>query len=148
MSGPLSREPEWQRLWFSLQRQPWRSLAVLGTDGSTDAGLVARTLAAIGTRDGQTPVRVLSATGVSFPDVPRIISQMCPFATPGEESPLTVVACDGLDRNPAMIPIVQQASGVVLVVRLGQARLHSIRTTVAQVGRERVLATISLGEAS
>jgi len=50
-------------------------------------------------------------------------------------------------RHAAMIPIVQQASCVVLIVRLGDTALASVRSTVKQVGRERILATISVGEA-
>ena len=145
-SAPPPRGPEFQRLWFTLQAQNWRSLAVVATENGADAVSVAAALAAIGTRDGQTPVQVLSAVGLSFADLPRLVAQM-PGSPTASAAPLTLVACDALQRNPAMIPIVQQASGVVLIVRLGQTALASVRATVAQVGRERILATISIGEA-
>ena len=44
-----------------------------------------------------------------------------------------------------MLPIVQATSGVVLVVRLGAATLDAIRKTVAGVGRDHVVATVSIG---
>ena len=144
-SAPSSRGPELQRLWFTLQAQPWRSLAVVATDDGADAERVAKALAAIGMRDGQTPVQVLSAVGLSFADLPRVVNQM-PGSPTASAAPLTLVACDALQRNPAMIPLIQQASGVVLIVRLGQTALASVRATMAQVGRERIFATISIGE--
>ena len=144
-SAPAARGPEFQRLWFTLQAQSWRSLAVVSTADGADAVRVATALAQVGMRDGQTPVQVLSAVGLSFADLPQIVTQM-PGSAAGA-APLTLVACDAPPRNPAMIPIVQQTSGVVLIVRLGDTALASVRATVAQVGRERILATISIGEA-
>lgn len=142
VAGELtSTDPEWQRLWFTLQGRPWSSLAVIGTDASTDADRVARTLAAVGRRDGQIPVEVVTGLGVSFQDVPRIVNQVTHAST----DKLLLVSCDPLRRNPAMIPLLQAVSGVVLVVRLGESRMDSVQKTIDAVGRDRLVATISVG---
>lgn len=142
MAGEVtSTDPEWQRLWFTLQGRAWSSLAVIGTDVAADADRVARTLAAVGKRDGQIPVEVVTALGVSFQDVPRIVN-LVSHASPEK---LLLVSCDPLRRNPAMIPVLQAVGGVVLVVRLGESRLDSVQKTVDAVGRDKIVATISVG---
>ena len=133
---------EWQRLWFRLQTRPCTSLAVLGTEHGSDAGRVTMTLAAIGNRDGQVPVRVISAIGASFADVPRILGQLSQAAA---EHSRTLVPCDSLQSNPATIPILHASAGVILIVRLGDSMLESMKTTVELVGRDRVMATITVG---
>lgn len=135
-----AQEPEWQRLWFTLQGRQWTSMAVIGSDGGGDAERVARTLAAIGRRDGQVAVDVITALGITFQDVPRIVGQL---AHPVSDRLL--VSCDPLRRNPAMIPILQAVDGVVLVVRLGESRLDAVQKTVDAVGRDKIVATISIG---
>jgi hypothetical protein len=44
-----------------------------------------------------------------------------------------------------MLPILQETSGMVLVVRLGESLLASAKKTVAMVGRDRVFATVAIG---
>ena len=129
---------EWQHLWFQLRAHGWTSLAVMGVGSAADAGEVAVRLAAVGNLDTKVPVRMVSAVGMSIEDVAGVLALL------GEPT-LTVVACDSPRSNPAMIPIVQAASGVVLVVRLGESLLHSVRRAVDSVGREKVLATVSVG---
>lgn len=97
----------------------------------------------VGNLDKKVPVRVISALGMSYQDVTGVIAQISPEAS--TEPELTVVACDSPQVNPAMIPIIQAASGAVLVVRLGDSLLDSVRKTVEVVGREKVLATVSVG---
>ena len=134
---------EWQRLWYTLRGRAWTSLAVLGIDGAAGAGDVASRLAMVGNLDKKVPVRVISALGMSYQDVTGVIAQISPEAS--TEPVLTVVACDSPQVNPAMIPIIQATSGAVLVVRLGDSLLDSVRKTVEVVGREKVLATVSVG---
>lgn len=141
MAG-VAADVDWQRLWFTLQERAWTSLAVVGTDSGNDADRVARLLAMVGQRDGHVPVQMVSALGIGYTDVPRIVAQLA-LASP--ETHLLVVSCDPLRRSPAMIPIVHAASGVVLVSRLGESLLESVRTTVEAVGRDRVLATVTVG---
>jgi hypothetical protein len=129
---------EWQRLWFTLQGHQWTSLVVIGIDGAKDASQVAMRIAEVGNLDKRTPVRVISAFGASLDAVAQVVDQL------GEPT-LTVVTCDSPRSNPAMLPLVQAASGVVLVVRLGETWLDSVRKTVDSIGRHKVLATVSVG---
>ena len=57
---------------------------------------------------------------------------------------LTIIACDSPVEHPAALPLLQAASGVVLVVALG-SRLDTVRKVVDLAGRDKVLATVSVG---
>jgi len=129
---------EWQRLWFTLQSHQWTSLVVIGIDGAKDASQTAMRIAEVGNLDKRTPTRVISALGASLDAVAEVVDRLA-------EPTLTLVTCDSPRANPAMLPIVQAASGAVLVVRLGETSLDAVRKTVESIGRDKVLATVSVG---
>ena len=139
--APLTNDAEWQRLWFTLQGRRWTTLAVVDTTSGEDANEVARSLAGVGARDGLAQVHVLSALGASFQDVPKLV-QWLELAS---EHDLKVVACDPVQSNPAMLPILQAASGAVLIVRLGAATTAAVDMTVEAIGRDKVFASIAIG---
>ncbi|MEP7118394.1 MAG: hypothetical protein ABI880_12475 [Acidobacteriota bacterium] len=133
-----SHEVEWQRLWFTLQTRGWTSLAVVGIDDAKLAVDVANRIAEVGSVGKKSPIRVISALGVAMPDIDAVVSRLA-------EPVQTIVACDSPRANPAMLPIVHATSGVVLVVRLGHTSLEAVRRTVDGVGRDHVVATVSIG---
>jgi hypothetical protein len=133
---------EWQPLWLTLLTRPWNALAVIGSDTSTDVSRVAEILAAVGNRHGERSVRVVSALGATLPQVHGIVEQLSGASATGD---LVLVPCDPLRANPAMLPILHATSGMVLVVRLGESRVASARTTVSTVGRDKVFATVAIG---
>ncbi|MEZ5420632.1 MAG: hypothetical protein R2708_25265 [Vicinamibacterales bacterium] len=137
------RDLDWQRLWLTLRGIPLTSLAVFGIDGASGAEEVVNRLAAVGNLDKKTPVRVISAIGLSLEGAAGVVADLQTPVQPG--SSLAVVACDSPRTNPAMIPIVQASSGVVVVVRLGETLLDAVRQTVDGIGRDKVLATVSVG---
>ncbi len=141
-AGSENAEPDWQRLWFTLQARTWTSLAVIGTDEGADAERVARLLASVGNRDGLTSVRAFSALGMTFEDVPLVVAKI---AEPPVGGGWLLVSCDPLRRNPAMIPVLHAVTGVVLVVRLGESLVSSVTKTVETVGRDKVFASIAIG---
>lgn len=132
---------EWQHLWFTLQARPWSTLAIIDTAAGHDADSVARALAAVAAQDGGMAVDVIPAQGASFHDLPRLLAAVA------EASPqdLRLVACDAPARNPAMIPILQAVSGAVVVVRLGEATTATLDKTIDIVGREKIIASVSIG---
>ncbi len=134
--------PQWERLWFTLKTRPWTSLAVVGIESGDDAKTVARRLAAVGNRDGQLQVNVVSAIGATIAEIPGIVAKL---SRGSEKHDLTIVACDPLLMNPATIPILHAASGAVIVVRLGKSMVETARQTVNAVGRDKVMASVTVG---
>lgn len=133
--------PEWQHLWFTLQARPWSTLAIIDSAGAHDAESVARALSAVARKDGGTTVDVIRAHGAGFPDLSRLLAEVA------EASPLQLrlVACDPPGRNPAMIPILHAVSGAVVVVRLGEASTAALDQTIDVVGRDKIIASVSIG---
>ena len=132
---------EWQPLWRSELAKPWNTLAIVGTDTAADACRTAEILAAVAEQLGK-PVRVVSAVGATPVEARGIVEQVTTWASGGTH---LLVACDSLRTNTSMLPVLQATSGVVLVVRLGESLLASAKRTVSAVGRERILATVTIG---
>jgi len=133
--------PEWHHLWFTLQARPWSALAIVDTTSGSDGERVARMLAEVARRDAGTAVEVISAQGAGFQDLPGLLADVA------ESSPrdLRLVACDTPATNPAMIPILQAVTGAVVVVRLGDATTAVLDSTIAVIGREKIIASVSIG---
>lgn len=129
----------WQQLWFSLRRRGWHTIAVIGIDVAKLAVGAAERLASVGMRDEKTPVEVISALGLPFEGT-TALARKCHPAPPA----LTIIACDSPAEHPAALPLLQAVSGVVLVVALG-SRLDTVRKVVELAGRDKVLATVSVG---
>src|SRR5262245_60228787 len=138
-------EGEWQRLWYQLQSTSWSSLALVPTDATINVTRVAEALVAVGRRQGNSSMTLLSGVGVRPNDVQSLLSSV-------REASLRhgrlVVACDGLQVNPAALPLARACTGLLLVVRLGESRLDSARKTVESIGRNRIIASITLGPKS
>jgi hypothetical protein len=132
---------DWQHLWFALQRTDWSALAVLPADSGLDVSDVAAALVDVGRTSGATDVTLLNGMGASFTDSQELIETIESYKRRGSH---IVVACDSVDDNPATLALAKAASGTLMVVRLGQSRLAAARKTIDAVGREHVLASITL----
>lgn len=142
MTSAKSAELVWQRLWFTLREQNWTSMAVLGTTDAQSVEMVARTLAEVGIRDEKISVGVISALGMSFSDAAAVAARVEERASQAE---LVIITSDSPGTNPAMIPVLGAVNAVVLVVRLGESSLDAVRRLADGVGRDKILATVTIG---
>ena len=140
VSSEIPSEVEWQQLWFSLRSRDWRTIAVIGIDIAELAAEATQRLANVGMRDEKTPVDVISALDMSFQGTTALARQCqsMPRSSP------TLIACKSPAEHPATLPLLLAVSGSVLVVPLG-ARLDTVRRVVELAGRDKVLATVSVG---
>jgi hypothetical protein len=134
-------EGDWQHLWFSLQRTDWSALAVLPADSGLDVRDIAEAIVDIGRTSGAEDVMLLNGRGASFTDAQELVETIESYK---RRRTHVVVACDSVDDNPATLALVRAASGALMVVRLGQSRLAAARKTIDAVGRDHVLASITL----
>ena len=140
VGSDVPSEIEWQQLWFSLRSREWHTIALVGIDIADLATEAAQRLAKVGMRDEKTPVEVISALGMSFQGTTALARECQSVAPPA----LRLIACDSPAEHPAALPLLQAVAGVVLVVNLG-ARLESVRRVAELAGRDKVLATVSVG---
>lgn len=134
-------EGDWQHLWFLLQGTPWSALAIVPADSGIDVSAIADAFVQTGQKSGVAQLTLLNGIGVRANEVQDIVDAI---ETAKQRGGQVVVACDHAEDNPGALPIARAASGVLLVVRLGQSRLAAARKTVDAVGRERVIASITL----
>jgi hypothetical protein len=138
---PSTVESEWQRLWFQLQARPWTSLALVPTDSDIDVTAAAEALVAVGRKNGHPNLTLLNGIGVRPHDVQSMLSAVGEASVQGGP---VIVACDGLQVNPAALPLARACSGVLVVIRLGASRIDSARRTVEAIGRGRVITSITM----
>lgn len=133
---------DWQRLWFSLTRRAWTSLAIVPNEPDIDATGIANGLNGVGHRHGARPVQIVSAIGTRLEDVERLIQLIRSMTDDGD---LVLVPVDPLVSNPASIHIIRAVSGAILVAKLRDSHLSTARKTVQAIGVERVFGSVVLG---
>lgn len=135
---------EWQRLWIRLHQTGWSTLAIIPVDVGIDVQRVASHLAAAGRQIGSQVVSSLNAVGIPASRAQEMIQSFEPSSSAGHR---VVVACDPLTENPSTLAISRAVSGVLLVARLGESRISIAKQAVEAIGRERVLASVTLERA-
>lgn len=141
IEGQAPLDTDWQNLWFSLQRTPWAALAVVPADSGLDVREVAEAIVELGHMSGAASLRYLNATGAGFAESQDMVEGITASTRRGYP---VVVACDAIEDNPATLALAKAAKHVVMVVRLGQSRIAAARKTIDAVGREHVLAAVTL----
>jgi hypothetical protein len=124
------------RLWFSVREQPWSALVVVPVHSGASALRVAEKLAWAAEADGERPVRVLNAQGLSIRAMRPFIESIGQTTGAGT---LAIVVVDSPLGNQAAIPIARAAEKALLVLSLGETLLTEARETLAIIGRERFL---------
>ena len=129
------REIEYQPLWFTLSRLPWRSLAVVPADENGSAAFVAIALAEVGRRLRSPPVTFLVMAGpLDYASAGRIVSAV---ARPARESrefegpeARVIIAIPPVVTEPLGIAITDAVDAVVLCIERGKSTTPSARRTI------------------
>ncbi len=132
---------ELQRMWRSLLRGGWSSLAVVPTDPGTSARPVTAALAEIAKRDDVGALRIIDAHGATVANGERLAQEFTAAVASGTRA---VAAVDSLIQNLGGVPLVRDAEAALLVVRLGISDFDSVQSTIEIVGHRRILGTVAL----
>ncbi|HEV8551469.1 MAG TPA: hypothetical protein VGQ57_20620 [Polyangiaceae bacterium] len=133
----LWRDPDWQRLWLSLQRRPWRSLAIVpaGEGGPADLTLrVAVTLARTGMVHLGAPVQVADATKLSLAHLTQFVEEVRRCTSDGDH---ILLALAPTHKNAMTVSIAQSADSALLCVLLDRMASSQAKKTVDQIGQNR-----------
>ena len=141
------REIEYQSLWFTLTRSPWRSLAVVPADEHGSAASVATVLADVGRRLRASPVTFLVMAGpLDFASAGRIVASI---ARPDEEpsrsdgpQPRVIIAIPPVVVDPLGIAITDAVDAVLLCIERGKTRTPSALRTIEMIGRDRIIGSV------
>jgi hypothetical protein len=147
LRGDVSREIEFQSLWFTLARIPWRSLVVVPGDENGSSAAVATALADVGRRLRNGPVTFLVMGGsIDYASAGRIVASVA--GPPGEvrgatgSSGRVIVAIPSVVTEPLGVAVTDAADAVVLCVEKGRTRTPSALRTIEMIGRDRIIGCV------
>lgn len=140
--APSENAFEWQRFWIRLEHTPWTTLAVVPVDAGIDVHSIANQLVAAGRQAGSQVVSSFDAVGM-----PASRAQEMALTLGQSANRRVVIACDPLSENPATLALSRAVSGVLLVARLGESRISVAKAAVDAIGRERIIASVTLERA-
>lgn len=131
------RDPEWQRLWLSVQRRTWSSLALVPAGEGAPVNftvLVAVILSRTGMVHLGSPIQVADATQIPLPQLTQFLDEVSRFARNGER---IVVALPPAAKSPVTVSIAQATDAALLCVMLDRMSSSAAKKTVAQIGASR-----------
>lgn len=138
----LWRDPEWQRLWLSLQGKSWRSLAIVPAAKGAPKDFSLR-IAVILSRTGMVhlgrPIQVADATNVPLGYLAQLLDEISRCTKDGD---LILVALAPIAGSPLTPSIAQAADASLLCVMLERMKTAEMKKTVAQIGANRFVGSV------
>ncbi len=133
-----AKDARWQRLWLTLQRSSWTTLAVATVAPSTSALDTARALSWVGGHHLDRPIGVLDASELELSGLEPVLSDLRGRRDAGS---LTILSLAPLTASPVGLAMGQFADAFVLLLRLGD-RIADAQRTIDEIGAEKCLGTV------
>ena len=140
-AGPAPRQEvrDLEEMWTALLACGWNLLAVVPTDHGISVQPVVDALRAT-SGAANPPVSCIDARGADIAEAKRLAEEL---AAAISRKSRAVVVVDSLMGSLSGVHLVQGANSVLLVVRIGGMDLDSLTGTVAIVGSERVVGSVT-----
>jgi hypothetical protein len=140
-------QTEFQSLWFTLVRTPWRSLVVVPADEGGSAVAIATALADVGRRLRSAPVTFLVMAGpIDYASAGRIVASVAEphggRSDPGAHVGRLIVAIPPVVAEPLGIAVTDAADAVLICIEKGRTRMPSARRTIDMIGRDRIIGCV------
>jgi hypothetical protein len=130
-----------QKLWLSVERREWRSLAVLGAGKTVDSVHIAELIAQLAWRYRGQPSTVCDLRDLSMRLIDYEVREMQALVASGTR---VIVALRSIFENPTATPIARQTDAALLIIAFGDTNFKEAEATIAAIGRDRVLGSIIL----
>ncbi|MFO0590944.1 MAG: hypothetical protein U0441_25600 [Polyangiaceae bacterium] len=134
---------DWQRLWLTTLRSPWRSLGLVPIGAGVRTLLIAAALAEVGKHHPGGTLIAHDATEVSLPTLTAELAALVARARSADRS---VVALPPLLESPAGIALARAVDALILCISLGDSAIAEAEQVLAEVGRDRVLGCVIIHE--
>jgi hypothetical protein len=135
-------DPDWQRLWLTLNSMPWRTLALIpaGEGGPRDFTLtLAVTLSRTGMSHLGAPIMVADGTQIPLDQLSGFLDDVRTCRDGGER---VIVALSAAGENPTTASMAREVDGVVLCVMMGGMRSSDAKRTIKLVGASKFLGSV------
>jgi hypothetical protein len=135
-------DPEWQRLWLTVDGLAWRTLALIpaGRGGPADFTLsLAVTLSRTGMTHVGGPILVADGTQVPLNQLNAFLADVKACTDGGER---VIIALSEASDNPVTPAMARAADGVVLCVLLEHMRSSDAKQTIKAIGAAKFLGSV------
>lgn len=135
-------DPEWQRLWLTLDRMPWRTLALVpaGEGAPADFTLtLAVTLSRTGMSHVGAPILVADGTQVPLDQLNAFQADVRACREGGER---VIIALSPSGLSPTTVSMAKDSDGAVLCVMLGAMRSGDAKRTIKLIGASKFLGSV------
>ncbi|HKY36654.1 MAG TPA: hypothetical protein VJN18_11980 [Polyangiaceae bacterium] len=140
--APGLADPAWQGLWLTVDRLPWKALALIpaGEGAPADFTLsLAITLSHMGMAHVGGPIMVADGTQVPFNQLNAFLADVRICTEGGER---VIVALSAASVNPTTPAIAKSTDGVILCVLLERMRSADAKQTIKLVGSNKFVGSI------
>ena len=138
--GRYAHDPTWQRTWVEIEAISWRSLALIPTDEGSSIDAV-HGLAEVAWQQRGHSVVVADIRTIALPVLSAIRDELRRRILSGER---VLIASRSLRERPVAATIAREADGVILCVAMGRATRKSVAEAIGEIGKNRIIGTISL----
>lgn len=135
-------DPDWQRLWLTLDHMPWRTLALVpaGVGGPPDLTLtLAVTLSRTGMSHVGAPILVADGTQVPLNQLNAFLADVRACCDGGER---VIVALSAVSESPTTAAMAKAADAAVMCIMLGRMRSSDAKQTVKAIGSTKFLGSV------
>lgn len=135
-------DPEWQRLWLTVDRLAWRTLALIpaGAGAAADFTLsLAVTLSRTGMTHVGGPILVADGTQVPLNQLNAFLADVRACTEGGER---VIIALSHAAENPVTPALAKAADGVVLCVLLERMKSSDAKQTIRAIGVSKFLGSV------
>lgn len=136
------RDPDWQRLWLAIEKQPWKTLSLVPAGGGADADFTLMLAVAL-SRTGMThlgePVVVADGTAVALNELGDFISDLQECTA---QASRLIVALPPITSSPTAPTIAKATDASLLCVLLEKMGWAQARETLRIVGSARFLGSV------
>ena len=136
---PQQGQVDLEEMWKSLLACDWNSLAVVPTDYGVSVQAVVDALRST-SASSNPPVRLIDARGLDVAEGKNLARDL---AVARSERARVVVIVDPLIRSLSGVHPVQEVGSVLLVVRVGAMDIDALTSTVAIIGTERIVGSVT-----
>ncbi len=133
VTPPPWQRPEWQQLWLALQKEDWRTLALVPSGDMPDGFTleVAVSLVHTGSVHLGAPIRIADATDVSLGHLRQFIEELTELRDGGDR---VIVALGPVKGAATTVPIAQASDRSLLCIPLEVSKVKDAKTTIKAVG--------------
>jgi hypothetical protein len=139
--APPWHRPEWQNLWLTLERQEWRTLALVPA-GASRLGLtgdIAVALVHTGSVHLGLPIRIADATDLSLPHLRQFIQELNALREAGDR---VLVCLGGVRASATTAAIAQAADKALLCIELDNSKVAEAKAAIKAIGIKHFLGSV------